>query len=322
MIDRFGTLIGFVIGLSLIFFGITWPDSKSNYYIYQMNQYKERQEQMKTQGAPRAQVEALQNEIKEFNKSWEAGVSRFVDLKSFLIVFGGSYAATLIAFPLRQALATIIYIFMVFSRERSDEEFSSVYEALMEFGDYRYRNDIIPDEKIANVPIYFLRDAMENFIQVDWVTEEMAEEIINSEITGYDYQQSREISVMEYMGRVAPAFGMLGTVVGLILLLGRAAGAGSNIGDIMGGMSVALITTLYGVLLAQLIFQPVAAKLERNKESYIRLYEMVREGILYLKRRERPDVMEQDLQIYLSKKRRLRMQEERKAAIARGDFGF
>jgi chemotaxis protein MotA len=105
-------------------------------------------------------------------------------------------------------------------------------------------------------------------------------------------------------------------------MLGRAAGENVAIAGIMGGMSVALITTLYGVLLAQLIFLPVAAKLERNKESYIRLYEMIREGVGYLQKRVRPDVMEQDLQIYLSKKRRLRMREERKAAIARGELGI
>jgi chemotaxis protein MotA len=228
----------------------------------------------------------------------------------------------LIAFPFRRAVATFWYILLVFARERREQEFESVYQAMNEFADYRYRNEIIPDAKIASVPIYFLRDAMENFVQVDWVSEEMTQEIINSEIESYDWLQDQEIAVMEYMGRVAPAFGMLGTVVGLILLLGRAAGENATIVGIMGGMSVALITTLYGVLLAQLIFLPVAAKLERNKESYIRLYEMIREGVLYLQRRERPDVIEKDLQIYLSKKRRLRLREERRAALARGDLGI
>jgi chemotaxis protein MotA len=90
----------------------------------------------------------------------------------------------------------------------------------------------------------------------------------------------------------------------------------------MGGMSVALITTLYGVLLSQLIFLPVAAKLTRNKESYIRLYEMIREGILYLHRRERPDVMDQDLIIYLSKRKRLQIVSERKSAMARGELNL
>jgi len=186
----------------------------------------------------------------------------------------------------------------------------------------RFRNEMIPDERVAAIPIYFLRDALENFVLVDWVSEEMVGEILSSEIENYDFEQQQEIAVMEYMGRVSPAFGMLGTVVGLILLLGNAAGENADIVGIMGAMSVALITTMYGVLLSQLAFLPVAAKLTRNKESYIRLYEMIREGVLYLHRRERPDVIEQDLQIYLSKKRRLKLRQDRKAAIARGDFGF
>lgn len=322
MIDRLGTLIGFIVGASLIVFGITWPDQKSNYYVYQITQFEQRVDQMRQRGATRAQIDAVGREMEVFKNSWEAGITRFLDLKSVMIVLGGSYAAVLIAFPLRRAIATFFYFFLVFAKERSEEEFETVYEALLEFADYRYRNEIIPDEMIADVPIYFLRDAMNNFVQVDWVTEEMAQEIINSEIDGYDYEQNQEISVIQYMGRVAPAFGMLGTIVGLILMMGRAAGENAEIVDIMGGMSVALITTLYGVLLAQLIFIPISAKMERKKESYIRLYEMIREGVLYLQRRERPDVMDQDLQIYLSKKKRSKMREERKAALARGDLGL
>ena len=322
MIDRLGTLVGFLIGAALIMFGITWPDHLSNYYVYQISQYEQRVDEARREGVPRAEVERLQKESEDFKNSWEAGVTRFLDLKSAAIVLGGSYAGVLIAFPFRQAIATFWYILLVFARERREQEFEAVYEAMVDFADYRYRNEIIPDDRIAAVPIYFLRDAMENFVQVDWVSEEMAQEIITSEIESYDWQQTQEISVMEYMGRVGPAFGMLGTVVGLILLMGRAASENAKIVDIMGGMSVALITTLYGVLLAQLIFLPVAAKLERNKESYMRLYEMIREGILYLQRRERPDVIEQDLQIYLSKKRRLRIRQERRAALARGELGI
>lgn len=322
MMDRLGTLVGFLVGAFLIIFGITWPDHLSNYYVYQITTFETQVEERRLAGANRAEIQQLRDDLEAFKNSWEAGITRFLDIKSIMIVLGGSYAAILIAFPIRQAIGTFYYILMVFSRERGEEDFEAVYEAMVEFADYRYRNEIIPDQRIAEVPIYFLRDAMDNFIQVDWVDEEMAQEIIRSEIDNYDYQQNHEISVMEYMGRVAPAFGMLGTIVGLILLLGRAAGANPTIGDIMGGMSVALITTLYGVLLSQLIFLPVAAKLERNKESYIRLYEMIREGVLYLQRRVRPDVIEQDLQIYLSKKKRLHMRQERSAALARGELGL
>lgn len=322
MLDRIGTLIGFGVGAALIVFGITWPDHLSNYYVYQITQYEETVTEMKARGATRAQITGVEDELKAFQSSWEAGITRFLDLKSIMIVLGGAFAATLIAFPVGKAMKTMFLIFTVFQREKKDEEFENAYHALLEFGDLRYRKQLIPDSSVENVPIYFLRDAVNSFIQVDWVTEEMVNEIITSQIENYTVEENQDIAVMEYMGRVAPAFGMLGTVVGLILLLGRAAGASSSIAGIMGGMSVALITTLYGVLLSQLIFLPVAAKLHRHKESYIRLYEMIREGVLYLHRRERPDVMEQDLVIYLSKRRRLQLREEQKAAMARGDFNL
>ena len=322
MVDRLGTFFGFLIGASLIVFGIIWPDNMSNYYVYQISQYEEQVEVLKKANATRADIVKVEEEMKAFKDSWEAGVTRFLDLKSFLIVFGGAYAATFIAFPVRKAFKTFFVIFTVFARERRDEDFITVYESMLEFGDLRYRNELIPDDKVNNLSIYFMRDAMNNFIQVDWVSEEMVNEIITSQIENYIVEENEDISVMEYMGRVVPAFGMLGTVVGLILLLGRAAGENSSIVGIMGGMSVALITTLYGVLMANLLFLPVAAKLHRKKESYVRLYEMIREGVMYLHKRERPDVMEQDLVVYLSKKKRLQITKERKEAMARGDFGL
>jgi chemotaxis protein MotA len=320
MVDRLGTLVGFLVGSALLVFGIAWPDYLSNVYLNKVHTFEVELEALKERQATRAEIAALEKAHQEYDESWQAAFYRFLDLKSILLVLGGSYAATLIAFPFRRAVRTVVYIAMVFARERREEEFEVVYKTINEFADYRFRNELIPDEKIRAIPLYFLRDAMENFIQVDWVSEEMVQEIISSEIENFNYVQDQEVSVMEYMGRVSPAFGMLGTVVGLILLMGEAAGTSPSISGIMGAMSVALITTLYGVLLSQLIFLPVGARLTRNKESYIRLYEMILEGTIYLHRRERPDVIEQDMQIYLSKKRRLQIRRERAAAAAKGEF--
>ncbi|MDH4225836.1 MAG: MotA/TolQ/ExbB proton channel family protein, partial [Deltaproteobacteria bacterium] len=282
MLDRLGTFLGFFIGVTLIIFGITWPDNLSNYYVFHVTQYESQLIELKKTNAPRKEIQEKQEEMRAFKGSWEAGITRFVDLKSILIVLGGSYAATLIAFPFRRSSLSLFYIFYVFAKEKRDEDFEVVYNAINKFSDLRFRKQMIPDEEVDRIPLYFLRDAINNFIQVDWVSEEMVQEIISSEIEMYAYNQDQEISVMEYLGKVAPAFGMLGTVVGLILLMGQAAGENSSIGSIMGGMSVALITTLYGVLLSQLFFLPVAEKLHRRKDSYIRLYEMIREGVLYM----------------------------------------
>jgi len=322
MVDRLGTLVGFLVGAALIAFGIAWPDYLSNFYLHEVRLYETQIETLKAGQATRAEIQAVEDAYRGFDESWQAAFYRFLDLKSILIVLGGTFAATLIAFPFRRAVRSVVYIGMVFARERREEEFEVVYQNIQDLAEYRFRNELIPDEKIASIPLYFLRDAMENFIQVDWVSEEMVREILSSEIENFAYTQEQEVSVMEYMGRVSPAFGMLGTVVGLILLMGEAAGTSPSIGGIMGGMSVALITTLYGVLLSQLIFLPVGSRLSRNKESYIRLYEMVLEGTIYLHRRERPDVVEQDMQIYLSKRRRMQIRQDRKAALARGELNL
>ena len=83
-----------------------------------------------------------------------------------------------------------------------------------------------------------------------------------------------------------------------------------------------LITTLYGVLAAQLIFIPVASKRFQLKESNNKLFEMIQEGISYLKRRELPEIISQDLIIYLPPKMRQEILDEQAAAMGSGDLGL
>ena len=231
MVDRIGTLFGFLVGTALILFGITWPDHLSNYYVYKITSNEHQVTEMRAKGAPRAQIEAKQRELAQFKLSWEAGITRFLDLKSIAIVLGGAYAATMIAFPFRRALKSLLYVFLVFEREKSEEEFETVYKYMTEFSELRYQDEIIPDGRVSSIPLYFMRDAIENFIQVDWVSEEMMIEIISSEIDNYAYQEDQDILVLSYMGKAAPAFGLLGTVLGagFAVRLLRALGHSSSI---------------------------------------------------------------------------------------------
>ena len=162
-------------------------------------------------------------------------------------------------------------------------------------------------------------DSEKGFSKLGWfpeiTLEEMIEEIIRSEIEMYNYRSYEEIDLLEFMGRACPAFGMIGTVVGLILMLGSTTSGGADIAGVMGGMSVALITTLYGVLLAQIIFLPIASKRYQIKETQVLLMEMMREGLLYLKRRELPETAAKDLIIYLPPKLRKKILLEEQAAM-------
>jgi len=319
MLDKLGTLLGMLFGIALVFFGIVWPDHLSNYYMYMFREFETGLEALK---ATQATSEELRNHkavFKEFQDSWLGSVSRFADLKSFLIVVGGSYAATLIAFRFGDAMRAIVFIAKAFLKGKADKDFLEVYHTIIGLCEKRANKELITDEEISAVKNSDLQAWLQDFIAVDLVTEEMIEEIVRSEIEMYNYRSFEEIDMLEFMGRAAPAFGMIGTVVGLILMLGSVGGeGGADIAGLMGGMAVAMITTLYGVLISQLIFLPIASKRFQLKESQVLLLEMIREGLLYLKRRELPETAAKDLVIYLPPKLRKKVIQEEQAAMGGG----
>lgn len=322
MKDTIGTIFGLILGASLLVFGIVFPNQYSNYYVYQVTTYDRLITQMERARRPVAEIEQAKKEVEDFKNSLIGSISRFLDLKSFGIVVGGGFAALLIAFPFSKAIGAVKFILTALGRRRLQEDFLEVYDAILRLAEKRNAGEIITDEDIESIDNDNLREWVQDFIAVDVVSEEMITEIIQSEIEMYNYRAFEEIDVLKFLGAAAPAFGMVGTVVGLILLLSNAAVENSGISDIMGSMSVALITTLYGVLSAQLIFIPIASKRFQLKESNTKLLEMIQEGILYLKRRELADVASQDLIIYLPPKLRLRIEEERRQAMESGDLGL
>ena len=319
MLDKIGTLLGMLLGASLVIFGIIWPDHLSNYYMYQFREFERGLESLKASQASIEDIRALKANFKAFQDSWLGSVSRFADLKSLLIVLGGSYAATLIAFRFGDAMRAILFIAKAFLKGKAEKDFLEVYHTVINLCEKRANNELITDEEISAVKNTDLQNWLQDFIAVDLVTEEMIEEIVRSEIEMYNYRSFEEIDMLEFMGRASPAFGMIGTVVGLILMLGSVSGeGGADIAGLMGGMAVALITTLYGVLLSQLIFLPIASKRFQLKESQVLLMEMIREGLLYLKRRELPETAAKDLVIYLPPKLRKKVIQEEQAAMGEG----
>ena len=319
MLDKIGTLLGMLLGASLVIFGIIWPDHLSNYYMFQFREFERGLESLKASQASIEDIRALKASFKMFQDSWLGSVSRFADLKSLLIVLGGSYAATLIAFRFGDAMRAILFIAKAFLKGKAEKDFLEVYHTVINLCEKRANNELITDEEISAVKNTDLQNWLQDFIAVDLVTEEMIEEIVRSEIEMYNYRSFEEIDMLEFMGRASPAFGMIGTVVGLILMLGSVSGeGGADIAGLMGGMAVALITTLYGVLLSQLIFLPIASKRFQLKESQVLLMEMIREGLLYLKRRELPETAAKDLVIYLPPKLRKKVIQEEQAAMGEG----
>lgn len=303
-------------------FGIVFPDRYSNYYVYNVTNYDRMISSMESARRPVNEINQARAELEQFKNSLVGSISRFLDVKSFGIVVGGAFAALLIAFPFSKAVSTVKFIALALGKRRLQEDFLEVYETVLRLAEKRNAGEIITDEDIDEIENDNLREWVQDFIAVDVVSESMISEIIQSEIEMYNYRAFEEIDVLKFLGSAAPAFGMVGTVVGLIMMLGAAAGENTSISDVMGSMSVALITTLYGVLAAQLIFIPVASKRFQLKESNTKLMEMIHEGILYLKRRELAEVAGQDLIIYLPLKLRHEVEREKMEALESGDLGL
>ncbi len=322
MKDTLGTIFGFVLGLALLLFGIIFPDEYSNYYVYQVTKFDTIITKMELDRRPRVEIERERQKMKEFKDSIPASLSRFIDAKSFGIVVGGMFAASLIAFPFSQVMRFSSFIFGALKSDTLQEDFLEVYETVLRLGEKRVQGEILSDKDVEGINNTHLKNWVQDFVTVDVVSEDMIGEIVQSEIEMYNYRIFQEIDLLKFMGSVAPAFGMVGTVVGLILMLGAAAGEGTRISDVMGAMSVALITTLYGVLFAQLIFLPVATKRYQLKESYNKLMEMIQESIIYLRRKENVEAIGQDLIIYLPEQLRERIARERMEAMEAGDLGL
>ncbi|MCH2295881.1 MAG: MotA/TolQ/ExbB proton channel family protein, partial [SAR324 cluster bacterium] len=226
-------------------------------------------------------------------------VTRFLDIKSVFIVFGGTLSATLIAYPYQKTLRSLGSVGKVLSADHSELEAEDVFEQARKIGEKRFNGKRLTNEDLNSITNPFMRRWVEGLIVREQVPEEMLESILRSEIEMYEHRADEEIEILDFMSTAAPAFGMVGTIVGLVLMLAET----GSVRAVMQSMSIAMLTTLYGVIISHLIIQPLASKRKQLKESNRVLMEMVRESVQCIARRESPYNMLQELSLFLPSKR-------------------
>jgi chemotaxis protein MotA len=216
----------------------------------------------------------------------------FVSLASFFIVTGGVVAATMINYSLeniKDSFQTITR--MMGSQEvdlRTDMELLSLFSRRV-----RTEGLLVLDSDIKHVETHFLKNALQ--LAVDGFKKESLDSILKDEIKSSERQTEVSVNVMMSMSNYAPAFGMIGTVIGMVLML-------QNIEDpqqLGAGLSVALLTTLYGTVLANMVLVPLAGKLEYLSELDNNRKEMFRTGILSMIDGENPRIMEKKMLIHV-----------------------
>lgn len=219
-------------------------------------------------------------------------MTAFMDLPSLLVVVGGSIAAALICFPLRSILGAPKVAIKVFLNKEAD--LVGLVADLVALAETARRDGLLALEaKIADITNPLVRTGIQ--MAVDGSTPEVVEEVLRTEVNAIATRHREGKSIMDQMARFAPAYGMIGTLMGLIMML-------SNMSDpssIGAGMAVALITTLYGAIMANVFFSPFAEKLGLLSRHEIVGMEIAIRGVLAIQSGESPRAIDQKLQTFI-----------------------
>ena len=219
-------------------------------------------------------------------------IMTFVSVQSVFIVVGGTIGATLVQYP----LARVLNVFGVARHTffANAESPGAVIEKFMEYANRARREGILSLEPIIKeIDDSFLKKGLQ--LTVDGLEPQAIAEIMETEIAYLDERHETGAEIMGAFAAFAPAMGMIGTVIGLVLML-KTMEDPSTIGP---AMAVALITTFYGAVLANLVFIPMQGKLKvRSKEEKL-LKEMQLEGILSISKGENPRIIAEKLSSYL-----------------------
>jgi chemotaxis protein MotA len=218
----------------------------------------------------------------------------FLNAPSLAVVLVGTLAATFISYPLREVVRIFGLIGTVLRNERlytkSDMEDLIEISKIWMAGDVRAVEAAL--EKVSNP---FLKTGVQ--LVIDLTPEEDIMELLQWRISRLRAKEHAEAQLFRVMASFAPAFGMIGTLIGLVnlmFLLGD--GDVTAIGQ---QMALALMTTFYGVLLANLVFKPVAVKLERRTEQRVVLMNMILQGISMMSQKRSPSFMRETLKSFM-----------------------
>ena len=221
----------------------------------------------------------------------------FIDYPSMMVVVGGSIAAVLICFPLKSFLNLGRVVRNVFFNKPDD--ITSLIEQIVSLAETARRDGLLAlEERVEEISNPFIVVGIQ--MAVDGTRAEVIEDIMRTEMDAVATRHRNGKKVLDQMGRFAPAFGMIGTLMGLIMMLGQL-----DDPDALGpGMAVALITTLYGAIMANLFFLPCAEKLGLIDKYELLAMEVVVRGIMGIQSGENPRVIEQKLITFIPPKLR------------------
>ncbi len=222
----------------------------------------------------------------------KSDLDSFVDPASVAIVIGGAVAAALIGNPLKDFLGVAKVIKNAFFAKASDPR--KLIEDLVGYAEIARRDGILSLESTTKeIEDEFVVRGIQ--MAVDGTDPELIEQILTSEVDALVERHSHGKALLDGVGRYAPAFGMIGTLIGLVCML-QDMDDPSKIGP---GMAVALLTTLYGALLANLVALPLADKLGVRSDEELLSKMIILRGVMSIQSGDNPRIVEQKLKTFL-----------------------
>ncbi|MDR2756163.1 MAG: motility protein A [Planctomycetaceae bacterium] len=220
----------------------------------------------------------------------------FINIPSVLMVFGGAIASVLVAYPLSAFLQSLNIIKITFTAQ--DPDIVQTIMQIVSLAESARREGLLSlENRMEEIDNLFLATGLR--MAVDGISPEVVEGIMNTEIDAVNARHVYCQSVIANYGKYAPAFGMIGTLVGLVLML-----ADLDPDTIGIGMAVALLTTLYGAVVSNLMLLPWADKLGFINANEIQTMEITLKGVIAIQSGENPRVIKQKLLMYLAPKNR------------------
>ena len=274
----FGTVIGLVSGVICIFVAMVWPEGDTPTII-------------PTEGS---------------GFRWEQ-LAWFFQPQSVFIVVGGVLCATLVNYPLNAVLGLRKVFKNVILSEKFD--FTGMIDNIVVLAEKSRKDGLLSLESgLSEIDSVFLRNGIE--LAINERDSSRLRTFLSMDLNNISTRHIGAQEIILYMAAYAPAFGMLGTVLGLIIMMNKFQMSGEtssidfNVAEqfasLLSGMGTALITTFYGVFFANMVFLPIAGKLKRRSENELMLKNIVLEGIISIHGREHPILIREKLMTFVA----------------------
>jgi len=218
----------------------------------------------------------------------------YINGPSIFITVGGTIAAIIASYPMSDLKKMMTLVKMAMGK--SEVDLNSQIDEIVEMANIARKNGLLAlEDKVSEMKDPFLINGI--MLILDGTDPELVKNVLETEVYYMDQRHARCISIFETGSASAPAFGMIGTLIGLINML-QSLSDPTTLGP---AMAVALITTFYGVVMAQLIFNPIANQLRiKNEEEQIQK-DIIIEGVLSIQDGENPRVIRDKLNAFISK---------------------